>query len=362
MTDYPPAAVTRLRLLVTGLALLVTCGLLLALQFGASSFVQRVAINIAIMIILTISLNLSNGYTGVFSLGHIGFMAIGAYGSALLTMTPHVKSLDLEDLPAWLAHLQLGFLPALVIAGLAAALVAVAVGWPILRLTGPYVAVATLSFLVIVHVVIINANTYTRGARTFLGLAPLTNLWWAYGVVAVTIYVAWRMVNSPIGRAMLAVREDPLAARGVGINILSARMWSFAVSAFFTAVAGGLWAHFILAFSAEAFWWPITFEVIVMVIVGGMGSITGSVVAAVGLEILSEVLNSLERGFTLFGVHTPALYGMSQIVFALIFIAIIILKPAGLLGDRELTVVPWLLRRFPSLAGKAVVAQRRIAD
>ncbi|MBE3591135.1 MAG: branched-chain amino acid ABC transporter permease [Firmicutes bacterium] len=345
--------------LLAGLALLALA--LLGLQYGASTYVQRVAVDIGIMIILTVSLNLSNGYTGVFSLGHTGFMALGAYGSALLTMTPQVKALNLPDLPAWLAHVHLGFLPALVLVGLAAAAVALAVGYPILRLTGPYVAVATLGFLVIVHIVIINAQAYTRGARTFLGLAPLTNLWWVYGAVVVTIYTAWRIVNSPIGRAMLAVREDPVAARGAGVDILRARLWSFAVSAFFTAVAGALWAHFILAFSASSFWFAVTFEVIVMLIVGGLGSISGSVAATVALSILSEVLRNAERGVTLFGYHTPALYGLSQIVFALVFIAFIVYRPQGLFGDREFSLWPILARWYPPLR-EAVMAGRQLAE
>lgn len=343
-----------------GLVLLVA--LLAAIQAFASTYVQRVAVDVAILIILTVSLNLSNGYSGTFSLGHVGFMAIGAYGSALLTMTPQAKALDLPDLPHWLGQLQLPFPVAMLVFGVAAAIVAVLVGAPILRLTGPYVVVATLGFLIIVHVVIINANTYTRGARTFLGLAPLTNLWWAYGIALLTVLVTWRLVRSPVGRAMMAVREDPAAARGVGIDVLRARIWAFAVSAFFTAVAGALWAHFILAFSASSFYFTMTFEVVVMLIVGGMGSISGSVVAAAGLTVLSEILRGAEGGVTILGVHTPALYGLSQVVFAVAFIAIILFRPHGLFGDREIDVVAVMRRWLPAPGGKGVPPGRELAS
>lgn len=351
----------RLKAYSIAAGLILLAATLAAIQGLASTYVQRVAIDVAILIILTVSLNLSNGYSGTFSLGHTGFMAIGAYGSALLTMTPQTKALDLPDLPHWLGQLQLPFPIAMLAVGLAAALLAVLVGAPILRLTGPYVVVATLGFLIIVHVVIINANAYTRGARTFLGLEPLTNLWWAYGIALVTVLATWRLVHSSNGRAMMAVREDPVAARGVGIDVLRARIWAFAVSAFFTAVAGALWAHFILAFSASSFYFTITFEVVVMLIVGGMGSISGSVAAAAGLTILSEVLRSAEGGVTLFGLRTPALYGLSQVVFAVTFIAIIIFRPHGVFGDREVNAVALLRRWLPSPGGKGVPPGQELA-
>lgn len=228
----------RLPLLIMLGASLIFCALVNGFA-DQSSYLVRVIVLLGINIILVVALNLSNGFTGVFSLGHVGFMAIGAYVSSILTLTLETKSENLPDLPVWLAHVQFGFLPALLIAGVLAAIVAWLIGIPLMRLSGHYVSVATLGFLVIVHIVLINWTQFTRGARTFSGVLQYTTLWWVYAWLLITIYVVWRVVNSPYGRMLLAVREDSIAAKVVGINILRARLLAFVISAFLTAVGGG---------------------------------------------------------------------------------------------------------------------------
>jgi branched-chain amino acid transport system permease protein len=305
---------------------------------GSSAYIQRVVIGLAIDIILVVSLNLSNGFTGVFSLGHVGFMAIGAYTSAILTLPLHAKATNLPDLPGWLAGVQLDFLPALLIGGGLAAVVALLVGIPMLHLSGHYVAVATLGFLVIVRVVLINADAFTRGSRTFSNVLPYTNLWWAWAWAVITIYAVWRIVRSPYGRAMLVVRENQVAARAIGVNVLRARLTAFVVSAFFTAVAGGLWAHFLLSFSPNSFYFAETFEIIAMLVVGGMGSISGSVLGTVLITTLSETLRNAERGVSLGALTLPPLYGLSQILLSIFFVLVMIFRRQGLLGDREISL------------------------
>lgn len=295
-------------------------------------YFERIAIDLAIYVIMTVALNLSSGFTGVFSLGHIGFMAVGAYTSALLTMDPATKAMNLPDLPAWLTQVHLPFPVALVLAGLLAAAIGLAVGVPILRLSGHYVAVATMGFLVIVHVVAINWDAITRGARTFLGVPDYTNNTWAWGWVAVTIFTVWRVGASPFGRYMRAMREDLVAAQSVGIDIMRTRLLAFSISAFFTAVAGGLWAHHITAFSPQAFYFDITFRVIVMLVVGGIGSIPGSVLGAVVLTVLSELLRKVEQGGGFLGVSLPPLYGLSQILLSAGFVLLMVFRPGGILG------------------------------
>ncbi len=313
--------------------------------FGASAYEQRVIVILGIDIMLVLSLNLFNGFTGVFSLGHIGFMAIGAYGSAILSMPVAHKAINLPDLPSWLAGIEMGFLPAMLTAGLIAAAVAVVIGFPVLRLSGHYVAVATLSFLVIVRVVLINATPFTRGSRTFFGTPAYTNVWWVYAWVLITIYIAWRVLRSPYGRSMLAQREDRVAALAVGVNVLRTRMLPFVLSAFLTAVAGALWGHYILSFSPNAFYFTETFAIITMLVVGGMGSISGSVIGTVLIVLLTETLRELERGFDLGFVHVPPLYGLSQILMAVAFISVLIFRREGLLGDTEINFMRLFTRR-----------------
>jgi len=321
------------------IAILGLVVVLAILQIAGLAFWQGLVVNLGIFLILVLSLNLSNGFTGVFSLGHIGFMALGAYGSAILTLPLREKQEYLPNLPTWLAGLHfdfrlgpfpLGFLTATVIAAIQVSLVALLVGLVLMRLSGHFVAVATLGFLVIVRVILFNADSLTRGSRTFSNVTPYTNVWWVWAWALITVYIVWRIKRSPFGRAMFAQREDRWAAQSIGIDVMSPRLLAFVVSAFFTAVAGSLYAHFITSFSPTVFYFDLTFKVITMLVVGGMGSVSGSIVGTVLVVGLAEVLRRLE--------DPSQLYGMSGIVLAVLFILIIIFRREGLLGQRELAL------------------------
>ncbi|MEM3646710.1 MAG: branched-chain amino acid ABC transporter permease [Thermofilum sp.] len=316
--------------------MLLAIALLIVLNFTASSYIQRVIINLGINIILVVSLNLSNGFTGVFSLGHVGFMAIGAYTAAILTLPLSLKAVNLPNLPAWLAGVEMSFLPATLIGGILAALIALLIGLSLMRLSGNYVAVATMGFLVIVYAVLVNWDSMTRGARTFSGVPPYTTFWWVWGWAALTVYTVWRLARSSYGRKMMAIRDNEIAAQALGINVMRTRLLAFCISAFFTAVAGALWAHFITAFSPKEFYFTQTFSIITMLIVGGMGSVSGSVLGTALITVLSELLRNAERGINLGFIQIPPVYGASQILMAIIFILVIIYWPKGLSGGREI--------------------------
>ncbi|MGB5987927.1 MAG: branched-chain amino acid ABC transporter permease, partial [Desulfobacterales bacterium] len=179
---------------------------------------------VGIYAILSVSLNLTNGFTGLFSLGHPAFMAIGGYTTAILTLPLNRKGMFLPDLPVWLGGLVVPFLPALMAGGFLAALTALIVGLPVLRLKGHYLAVATMGFLIVVQVLITNWDTVTRGPLGLNGLPALTNLWWVYPWLVVTIYVAWKVKFSSYGRSMLAIRENDLAAQCLGVNLFRTRV------------------------------------------------------------------------------------------------------------------------------------------
>ncbi len=334
--------------------------LLIGLEASGSKFWQGIFINLGMYIILVASLNLSNGFTGVFSLGHIGFMALGAYTSAILTLPLDKKDSYLPNLPGWLAvvHLDvmvgpfpLGFLAATLIAGILVMLAAFLVGLVLMRLSGHFVAVATLGFLVIVRIVLVNADELTRGSHTFSNVTSYTDLWWVYGWMFMALFVVWRLKFSAFGRAMFAQREDTAAAQSVGIVIMRPRLLAFVVSAFFTAVVGALWAHHLTSFSPKAFYFDLTFRVITMMVVGGLGSISGSVMGPVLIMAVSEGLRRLE--------DVTLLYGVSQIVLAVLFILIIVFRPAGLMGDREIDLggVWQRLRRFAMKGGASTDQQ-----
>jgi branched-chain amino acid transport system permease protein len=330
---------------------------LAVLDASGQAFWQGLVINLGLFIILTVSLNLTSGFTGVFSLGQIGFMALGAYGSAILTLPLQEKAAYLADLPSWLAGVHLdqtigplpvGFLLATVIAAALVSVVAWLVGRVLMRLSGHFVAVATLGFLVIVRVVLFNADAFTRGSRTFSNVTPYTDLWWTAGWALVVVYVVWRIKRSAYGRDMFAQREDRVAAQAVGIRVMDPRLLAFVVGAFFSAVAGSLYAHFITSFSPTVFYFDLTFRVITMLVIGGMGSVSGSILGAIFIVGLGEALRRVE--------DATLLYGLSSIVLAVIFIVVIIVRPSGFLGQREVPLdrlfdPNWWRRRGGTPAG-----------
>lgn len=343
------------RVLVSVGMIAVFAALIYLLTTYGSSFWQGIAINLGMFLILVVSLNLFNGFTGVFSLGHIGFMGLGAYIAAILTLSLSGKQAYLPHLPGWLAGVSLdqmigpfalGFLLATLISATLVAVFAFLVGLVLMRLSGQYVAVATLGFLVIVRVTLFNADTFTRGSRTFSNIAAYTDLWWVYGWVIATVYVVWRLKFSAFGRSMFAQREDRWAAQSVGISMMPPRLLAFVVSAFFTAVAGSLYAHFITSMSPNVFYFDLTFRVITMLVLGGLGSVSGSILGTVIIVGLAEGLRRVE--------DVTLLYGMSNIIIAVILLLLIIFRRQGLLGQRELNL-GWLFGKSQSSSNKEKV-------
>lgn len=322
-------------LVATLVAIAVVALVVWALPQLVNDYIVRVVIVMCISGVLVASMGLGNGFTGVFSLGHVGFVAVGAYVSGILSLSEAAKHSYLPDLPGWLASVTLPFLPATVVAGLVCVVLALVVGAPLMRLSGYFVAVATLGFLIIVNVVLINAVDFTRGARTFTGVPLETTLAWAAGWLVVTVIVLARVVYSPTGRRYLAVREDVIAARAIGIKVLPARLSAFTLGAFFAGVGGSLYGHYLGSFSPASFYMAYTFSLITMLVIGGMQSISGALAGVVVVTVLSEILRNLERGLDFGAFAIPPLYGASQIALGIIFILIMIFRPSGIMGDRE---------------------------
>ncbi len=297
------------------------------MESWANSYLLAIVCFSGINIILAVSLNLTNGFTGLFSLGHPAFMAIGGYTTAILTFSIEKKPLFMPDLPQWMAPLYLPFPPALLVGGLFAALVALIIGISVLRLKGHYLAVATMGFLIIVQVLLNNTESITRGPLGLNGLDNFTNLYWVAGWVIVTIYTCWKIKFSSLGRSLLAIREDEMAAASLGVNPFYARIFALTIGAFFAGIAGGLWAHLITAVTPGSFSLIMSFNIVVMVVVGGTGSITGSVLAAIFFTLIIECFRPIEENF--------GIYGIGEIVTSLILISILIFRPSGIFGTRE---------------------------
>jgi branched-chain amino acid transport system permease protein len=266
-----------------------------------------IAIDVGINVILAVSLNLINGHTGQFSLGHAGFMAVGGYTAAKFTL---VFSPQIADK----LHPAL-FLVALILGGLMAAVIGLAVGVPSLRLRGDYLAIVTLGFGEIIRVVFQNMESV--GAASGLKNIPnYTNLFWVWAGAAVTVYVIGCLVHSTYGRGFIAVHDDEVAASAMGINPTRYKVTAFVVGAFFAGIAGGLYAHHKQFLSPTGFDFMKSIDIVVMVILGGMGRTAGVICAAVLLTLLPEYL----RGFA----------GYRMIIYSLLIIGLMMLRPQGL--------------------------------
>lgn len=316
--------------LAVGSAVLIGLAFLLpSLPFIGMAYYFRIIMFIGINIILAVSLNIINGHAGQFSLGHAGFMAIGAYMSALITYywaAPMLQEMEEGTTSFLLRHAI--FFGALVFGGLCAAAVGWVVGLPSLRLRGDYLAIVTLGFGEIIRVIFLNVDA-VGGARGLSGVPPWTNFFWVFFFVWMTVLVSWRLVRSQIGRAFLAVREDEIAAEAMGVNTTHYKVLAFMVGSFFAGIAGGLFGHYMAYLNPGMFTFILSFELIVMVVLGGMGSISGAVLAAIVLTFALEYLRQVKDWFDL--QSDPRM-----VIYAAMLIVLMRWRPQGLLGKREL--------------------------
>ncbi len=306
---------------------IVVIGLLYGLDYllingiggrGISVFHQRIIMLSGIAITLAVSLNLINGFTGQFSIGHAGFMAVGAYTAAYFTVNYG------ERMAAALGGGTVGslveFSAATLVGALAAALAGLVVGVPSLRLKGDYLAIVTLGFGQII-VVFLNNIDAVGAARGFSGIPIVKSFFWIYLVAVATIVIVHNIVKSAAGRALISIREDELAAEAMGVNTTRYKVMAFVISSAMAGAAGVLFAHFDGYLNPHSFEFLKSVEILIMVILGGLGSIVGSVIGAIALTVLPEAL----RGF--------AEYRM--IIYSLLLIILMITRPQGLLGGLD---------------------------
>jgi branched-chain amino acid transport system permease protein len=310
---------------------------------------QRTATEALIKLVVVAGMFIFVGNSGVLSFGHVSFMAIGGYISAILTMAP-LKKGALLDLPGWLEQLQLPpSLGALAAAG-ATSVVALLVGAPLMRLRGIALPMATFALLVITHVVASNWREVTGGRQALVGLPLYTTLWLAYGVAVVTLVAAALYKESRRGLLLQCSRENEVAAAATGIAIARERLIAFVISAFFVALGGVLFAHFLGTVTANTFYLDMTFVTLAMLVVGGMRSLTGACVGTIGVSVVSELFRTVEKGISLGGLEIAAPPGLQEIALALIMLAVLIFRPQGLVARYEL--------RWPRARAKRLHTER----
>jgi branched-chain amino acid transport system permease protein len=308
---------------------------------------------IAVNIILALSLNLIYGFTGLFSLGHAGFMAIGAYVCSILILAPEQKEMlfILEPAYDWVQAAQAPFFVAVVAGGLAAALFGVVVGVPLLRLGDDYLGMATLGFAEIVRIIAINLPRLTNGALGFKGIPDHANLWWNFGWCLFTLFVVIRLIRSNSGNVFKAIRDDETAAKAMGVDVFRHKLLSFTIGAFFAGVGGALLGSLLATIDPKMFTFVLTFNVLMIVVTGGLGSITGSVLAGIVITFMLEWLRFVENPVYFGDWELPGIPGMRMVVFSLALIFIILFRREGFMGKREFSW-DWAVGRFLKKAGR----------
>src|SRR5215211_1675188 len=342
-----PTFIKRILALVVAVVVLVALNAYMSrgglFGFGVPYYYVEIINLTGISIILAVSLNLITGFTGQFSIGHAGFMAVGAYSSVFLTV---YYSASAEQ---WLTGIvgatlaqSLVFLVVILFGALIAAVAGLVVGIPSLRLRGDYLAIVTLGFAEIIRIIILNIDR-VGGATGFRGRVPpwdgrliipqYANFIWIGGFAIITIVVVYNIVNSDVGRALISIREDELASEAMGINTTRYKVLSFVISSSFAGIAGALFGHFRQFLHTNDFQFIRSIEIIIMIVLGGMGSITGAVLGAIVITILPELLRKLPGD----------LYGYRLVIYSALLILIMLTRPQGVMGAKEFGL-SWLKR------------------
>ena len=282
----------------------VLMGLMESEVIGA--FWQLNIVLICINIILAVSLNLITGFTGQFSIGHAGFMAVGAYLSAVMTV-----------------KLGLPYIVGILAGAAGAAILGFAIGLPTLRLKGDYLAIATLGLGEIIRITILNIP-YVGGASGLMGIPRYTTFTWAFLLTVVTVLFIKNFINSSHGRACISIRENEIAAEAMGVDTTKYKVVAFTIGATFAGVAGGLFSHYFYIAHPASFTFMKSFDILTMVVLGGMGSITGSITTAILLTYISAELASYPE--------------WRMVIYALLLIVLMIYRPQGLFGNKELSL------------------------
>ena len=309
----------------------------------AESFLGDYQIYIAKLIfinaILALSLNLIYGFTGLFSLGHAGFIAIGAYVSALCILTPEQKEMMwiLEPIIWPFSELFTPFWVSALAGGLVATIFAFIIAVPVLRLGDDYLGIATLGFAEIIRVIIVNATSVTNGSLGIKGIPGHASLLSCYIWTLFTLIVLWRLLFSNYGNVLRCIRDNEIAARVMGINVFRYKVLSFCIGAFFAGVGGALLGSHLSTIDPKMFNFLLTFNVLMFVVAGGLGSLSGSLLGATVITILLEWLRAIEEPMDLGFVEIPGIPGMRMVVFSLVLLAIILYRREGIMGTREIT-------------------------
>jgi len=285
-----------------------------------------------VRIVIVAALYLFIGNSGIISFGHIGFVMVGAYATAWQTCCPYTREMFMPGLPGYLLNNSHHFIPAILLGGLLAALVALISGIAIMRMSGIAASIGTFAFMMVLYSAYLRWSTWTSGASSVIGLPTTTTPWVGYVYAVVALAGAFLYSRSKFGLALRSSRDDEVAAKAAGVNVFGQRLLAFVVSAFFCGMAGGLFGHFLGMLTVDSFYLGMTFITLSMLVVGGMQSLSGAVVGVVILSIVIDVLRRLETGIG--GVTIPT--SSAEVGVGLILLIILIFRRTGITGNQEI--------------------------
>jgi branched-chain amino acid transport system permease protein len=336
---------------------MVSLTIYVGLLFLADTFLRGVYLQLVrlfgINSIIVLGVNITNGYTNIFSLGFGGVMLTAAYTSSILTLPIWYKEAALH-LPLWLEHIQWTFIPALLVAGLIAVVTSVVLILPAFRLRGHYFILASIGINIIIANLAENLRSFTQGAQGLRSIPAFTNTWWVYGILLLTIFFIWRLIRSKFGRALIAISKDQGLAAVMGINVVRYKIYSFIIGSFIVGIGGVLWVHLIVSINPQVFDLLFVFEVIAMLAIGGIGTISGAILGAAIVTFFTELALPIQEGFSLFNLQVPPLFGLVNLLMAIILIVIMIYRPDGIMRGKEISYehISHLVRHFPKLTKK----------
>lgn len=291
---------------------------------------------LCINIILVLGLQVFMGNSGILAWTHVGFMGIGAFAASIFSMPPDIKAMAAPNMYPALMAIDLPVIPALLLGALVAVAVAALVSYPLMRLSDAAGVITFFAMLIVIHVVLTQWDNVTNGPRTFFGVENFTTLWVAVVVTIVTVIIAYYFRDSKLGLKLRASRDDRFAAAAIGINVVRVRYLSFLLSVFIAGLGGGLWAHFITAFSPKSFYLTETFSLLIMLVIGGPGSVSGAFLGTVIVTVVRELLRQMENLINTSGWLSSEFFGFTEIFLAIFLILVLIWRPNGIIGGAEL--------------------------
>lgn len=338
------------RTLLTPLILIaLIAALVLAAELVGVRVFDRVATLLCISLVVVLGLQVFMGNSGILSFAHVGFMGIGAYASAVLSMPTQMKGMALPDLYPFLKAIELSPYLAILIGALVAAAVAAAVAYPLMRLSDAAAVITSFALLVVLHTVMVHWSAVTNGPRTLFGVPQATTLYLAAACAAVAILIAFAFKESRTGLLLRAVRDDETATAAIGAHISRLRWQGFVLGALLAGLGGGLWGHFITSFAPTAFYLKETFVLLGMLVIGGATTVTGAVVGAFLVTFAFEALRNLETGINRADIFPQTIVGLTEITLALAMIGVLILRPGGLFSMAEIGALLARRRRLGSV-------------